>query len=153
MGPGSFRDMATPWTLTFDCASPARLSAFWAGALGYEPSPPPAGFGTWEDWLRHHDVPESEWDDGAYLQDPDGAGPRISFMKVPEAKVAKNRVHLDVQAGGGRAVPQEVRWLRVIATVERLVAAGATVVREDELDGKSDHVVLLDPEGNEFCVL
>jgi predicted enzyme related to lactoylglutathione lyase len=41
----------------------------------------------------------------------------------------------------------------VIEAVERLIAAGATVIREDELQGKPDHMVMADPEGNEFCVL
>lgn len=145
--------MATPWTVTFDCGSPGALAGFWALALGYVPAPVPAGFDTWADWLRAHDVPESEWDDGAYLVDPDGVGPRISFLKVPEGKSAKNRVHLDVQAGGGRDAPWEERWPRVVAAVDRLVAAGATVVREDVVDGRGDHFTMRDPEGNEFCVL
>jgi hypothetical protein len=129
------------------------LAAFWAFALGYVTPPPPTGFPSWEDWLRHHDVPETEWDDGAYLVDPDGIGPKLSFMRVPEAKTAKNRLHLDVQAGGGREVPWEQRWPRVTAAVERLTGAGATVVRQHDLDGRPDHIEMTDPEGNEFCVL
>jgi hypothetical protein len=139
--------------LTFDCARPSVIAAFWAFALGYVEPPPPNGFATWEDWLRHHNVPEDEWDDGAYLFDPDGVGPKLSFMRVPEGKTAKNRLHLDVQAGGGREVPWDVRWPRVTAAVERLVGAGATVVRQHDLDGRPDHIEMLDPEGNEFCVL
>lgn len=46
-----------------------------------------------------------------------------------------------------------VRWSRVSGTVERLTAAGATVIREDALDGTPDRVVMADPEGNEFCVV
>ena len=67
--------------------------------------------------------------------------------------MAKNRIHLDIQAGGGRGVPWAVRAPRVRAAVERLVAAGATVQREDFVDGRLDHVVMADPEGNEFCVV
>ncbi|MET7492075.1 VOC family protein [Streptomyces sp900116325] len=145
--------MSTRWTVTLDCAHPARLAEFWALALGYVPKPPPAGFGSWEEWLAHHGIPEEEWDDGAYLSDPDGVGPTLSFLKVPEPKVAKNRVHLDVQAGGGRETPWETRWPRVTETVTRLTAAGATVVREYEMDGRPDHVEMADPEGNEFCVV
>ncbi|MFF5274766.1 VOC family protein [Streptomyces sp. NPDC000133] len=145
--------MSTRWTVTLDCAHPARLAEFWALALGYVPKPPPAGFGSWEEWFAHHGIPEEEWDDGAYLSDPDGVGPTLSFLKVPEPKVAKNRVHLDVQAGGGRETPREVRWPRVTETVTRLTAAGATVVREYEMDGRPDHVEMADPEGNEFCVV
>jgi hypothetical protein len=145
--------MTTRWTLTYDCASPATLAAFWATALGYVEPAAPEGFPSWGDWLLHHNVPEEEWDDGAYRVDPDGIGPKLSFMKVPEGKVAKNRVHMDVQAGGGREVPWDVRWPVVTDTVNRLVAAGATVVHEYDIDGRPDHVMMLDPEGNEFCVL
>ncbi|MFG2559936.1 VOC family protein [Streptomyces sp. NPDC048496] len=145
--------MSTRWTVTLECAQPAGLAEFWALALGYVPKPPPAGFGSWEKWFAHHGVPEEEWDDGAYLCDPDGVGPTLSFVKVPEPKVAKNRVHLDVQAGGGRDTPWEERWPRVVEAVERLTSAGATVVREHDMDGRPDHVEMADPEGNEFCVL
>jgi hypothetical protein len=58
-----------------------------------------------------------------------------------------------VQAGGGRGEPQEVRWARVLEAVARLIAAGATVVREDRQDGVPDHYVMADPEGKEFCVV
>jgi hypothetical protein len=146
--------MSTAWTVTIDCAHPAKLAAFWCLALGYTEASPPEGFASWPEWFERYGVPPREWDDGAYIQDPDGLRPRISFLKVPEPKVAKNRVHLDVQAGGGRSQPWEVRWPRVTEMVGRLTAAGATVIREDaEDDGTPDHVVLADPEGNEFCVL
>ena len=66
----------------------------------------------------------------------------------------KNRVHLYMQVGGGRGESWEVRWPRVTEAVERLTNAGATVIREPALDdGTPDHVVMADPEGNEFCVL
>lgn len=145
--------MAIEWSVTFDCANPAKLAAFWSLALGYVQAPPPAGFAGWEEWLTHHGVPEEEWEQSAYLADPDGAGPRLSFLQVPESKVAKNRVHLDVQAGGGRGTPWEVRWPRVTEAVRRLTAAGATVLREVDVAGRPDHMVMADPEGNEFCVL
>ncbi|QNE75131.1 VOC family protein [Streptomyces finlayi] len=145
--------MSTKWSLTIDCARPAELARFWALALGYVEKPPPAGFADWNAWFAHHEVPEDEWDDGAYLIDPDGAGPGISFLKVPEAKMVKNRLHLDVQAGGGRETPWEVRGPRVVAAVERLTAAGATVLREHEMRGRLDHVEMADPEGHEFCVV
>ncbi len=145
--------MAVDWTLTIDCADPARLAAFWSVALGYVEAPPPAGFDTWPEWFTRFGVPEDEWDDGAALADPDGARPRISFLKVPEPKAVKNRVHLDVQVGGGRSQPWEARWVRVTEAVERLTAAGATVIGEVAQDGQPDHVMMADPEGNEFCVL
>lgn len=145
--------MSTRWTVTVDCAHPATLAAFWKSALGYVESLPPEGFASWAEWLAHAGVPPQEWDDGAYIEDPDGVRPGISFLKVPEPKAAKNRVHLDVQAGGGRGEPWEVRRPRVTRAVERLAAAGATVIRVDVQDGTPDHVVMADPEGNEFCVL
>jgi catechol 2,3-dioxygenase-like lactoylglutathione lyase family enzyme len=145
--------MSTAWTITFDCADPATLASFWCQALGYVDGAPPAGFATWEEWLASAGVPPEEWGDGAYIEDPAGLRPSISFLKVPEPKTAKNRVHLDVQAGGGRGEPQEVRWARVLAAVARLTEAGATVVREDRQDGVPDHFVMADPEGNEFCVV
>jgi hypothetical protein len=140
--------------VTIDCAQPARLAEFWKLALGYVGAVPPEGFGSWEEWSAHHGVPPEEWDDGAYLSDPDGTGPSLSFQKVPESKVAKNRLHLDVQVGGGRdATPWEVRWPRVLAAVRRLTAAGATFLYEDGWQGRPDHVVMADPEGNEFCLV
>lgn len=94
-----------------------------------------------------------EWNDGAYIEDPGAVRPSISFLKVPEPKVVKNRVHLDVHAGGGRGEPWEDRWPRVTEAVKRLTAAGATVLGEDVQDGIPDHVIMGDPEGNEFDVL
>ena len=145
--------MATRWSLTIDCARPGELAKFWALALGYVEKPPPAGFASWEEWFAHHDIPEEEWDEGAYLSDPEGIGPNLTFMQVPESKVVKNRLHLDVQVGGGRENAWEVRWPRVIEAVERLTAVGATAIGEHMLQGKPDHMLMADPEGNEFCLL
>jgi hypothetical protein len=145
--------MGVRWGLTIDCAKAGELAAFWGVALGYVEKPPPAGYGRWEEWFAEMGVPEEEWGEGAALSDPDGVGPSISFLQVPEGKVVKNRVHIDIQAGGGRDTPWEVRWPRVVAAVERLTAAGACVIREDVLQGRPDHVVMADPEGNEFCVV
>jgi hypothetical protein len=145
--------MTTKWSLTIDCARPEVVAAFWKVALGYVDSAPPEGFASWPDWLKHFGVPEEEWDDAAYLADPDGVRPGISFIKVPESKVVKNRVHLDVNVGGGRQEPWDDRWSRVTAAIGRLTDAGATVIRVDPPDGTPDHMVMADPEGNEFCVL
>ncbi|MFE5094228.1 VOC family protein [Streptomyces sp. NPDC056638] len=145
--------MVTRWSLTIDCAHPAKLAEFWALALGYMAKPAPAGFGSWEEWFVHHEIPRGEWNQGAYLCDPDGAGPDLSLLQVPESKVVKNRLHLDVQVGGGRDTPWEERWPRVVEAVEQLAAAGATVIRVDELQGRPEHVVMADPEGNEFCLV
>jgi hypothetical protein len=145
--------MSVKWTVTIDCTQPARLAAFWNLALGYVDASPPDGFASWPEWFSAYGVPPEEWDDGAYIEDPDRLRPSISFLKVPEPKVVKNRMHLDVQVGGGRSEPLEVRWPRVTEAVRRLTAAGATVIREDMQDGSPDHVVMADPEGNEFDVL
>ena len=72
---------------------------------------------------------------------------------MPETKVAKNRIHLDMQTGRGRTVAQEDRWPRVVEVVERLTANGGTVIHGDVVDGIPDHVVMADSEGNEFCVV
>jgi catechol 2,3-dioxygenase-like lactoylglutathione lyase family enzyme len=145
--------MSATWSLTFDAADPPVLAAFWRLALGYVEASPPRGFGSWDEWYARFEIPPEERGAIAAIEDPDGRRPQISFLKVPESKTAKNRVHLDIQAGGGRAVPHEVRWPRVLAVVERLAAGGATVLHEDLWDGVGDHVVMADPEGNEFCVV
>ena len=143
----------TPWSLTFDCENAPVMARFWIIALGYVEKPPPEGWDTWEEWLRHFEVPEEEWDDGASLCDPEGVLPNVGFLKVPERKTTKNRLHLDLQVTGGRHVDREVRTGLIEATVARLVAAGGAVHTRSELQGALDHVVMTDPEGNEFCVV
>jgi hypothetical protein len=138
--------------LTFDCSDAAVQAKFWATALGYVPAPPPRGWDTWEAWLVDLDVPREEWNDGASLVDPDGVGPSLSFLRVPEPKTAKNRVHLDLKVSGGRDVDHETRRARIMTKVDEVVAAGATIQAEHHWGEHLDHVVLLDPEGNEFCV-
>ncbi|MER5822117.1 VOC family protein [Streptomyces mirabilis] len=139
--------MAARIDLTLDCADANLLAEFWKTALGYIDEPPPAPFTTREEWLAQFDLPEDDSaDDGAWLCDPDGVGPRLSILKVPEPKAAKNRLHIDVRVPG-RGGPEE-RWARIRAESERLVKAGGSVL--EEFDGH--HVVMADPEGNEFCV-
>ena len=142
----------TAWTLTYDCKEPAVVAEFWKTALGHVDAPPPQGFASWEAWFVACDVPEDEWDDGAALVDPAGVLPRLSFLKVPEPKTAKNRLHIDIRvAGEGPWEPAERERL-IRELWPRLEAAGATYVREESYDGALGHVVMLDPEGNEFCV-
>lgn len=136
--------------VTFDAHDPARLAQFWATALNYVLQPPPEGFDTWEDVGRAYGVPEERWADFAAVVDPDGVGPRLLFLKVPEGKSAKNRLHLDVPASAGDS-NSEQGWARIEAHRDRLLAAGATAV-EARSDFSSRWIVLLDPEGNEFCV-
>ncbi|WP_331715360.1 VOC family protein [Micromonospora auratinigra] len=96
---------------------------------------------------RATDIPES-------IIDPAGRGPRVWFQQVPEPKVAKNRWHFDLKVGGGRDVPLDVRAQRVKATAERLVKAGATLLRiKDEPDMGLYAAAMQDPEGNEFDVV
>lgn len=143
--------MAHTFQVTFDALDPAALSDFWASALGYVIQPPPPEFDSWDDWATAMGIPQENWNDARALIDPDGAGPRLFFQRVPEGKTAKNRVHLDVNAGGGHAVDLEARMAAVDGHVERLVDVGAT--RISAFDERGEYwVVMQDPEGNEFCV-
>ncbi|CAN7298017.1 VOC family protein [Knoellia sp. LjRoot47] len=140
--------------ITFDCHDAQVVAAFWCRALGWVESPPPQGWDDWPSFLTDHGVPEDEWGDGAAIRPTTGDGPSISFLKVPEAKTVKNRMHLDVKVSGGRHVDQELRETRIRAKEADLVAHGARSLREDVgEDGRLDHVVMADPEGNEFCVV
>jgi hypothetical protein len=130
--------VAIRWTVGGDARDPHALAAFWADALGYVPEP-------------GYDEP-----DGASIVDPDGAGPAISFLRVPEPKTAKNRLHLDLRVAGEPPWDWATRADLITAKVADLVAHGASVVREehyrDEGGSVLGHVLMLDPEGNEFCV-
>ncbi|MGN6333222.1 MAG: VOC family protein [Motilibacteraceae bacterium] len=136
--------------VVFDCADPAEMTRFWSVALGYVEQPPPEGFASWDAFLEAIGVRAEERGSKGAIVDPDGAGPRVFFQKVPEGKVVKNRVHLDVNAGAG-APDDAARAAAVDAHLERCVAAGATVLRREDSD-LGRWVVLTDPEGNEFCV-
>jgi hypothetical protein len=70
---------------------------------------------------------------------------------VPEPKTVKNRVHVDLNVGGGPSEPIEVRRERVTAEVQRLQRVGARQLRIGDERGEY-YVVMQDPEGNEFCV-
>ena len=126
--------MATHWTPGCDAHDPHRLAAFWRLALGYVDEP------------GYNEV------DGASIIDPDGKGPPISFLRVPEGKTAKNRVHIDIRVAGEAPWDMAQREHRVRVKVGELTAAGTTAVREDSYGQHLDHVVMLDSEGNEFCV-
>ena len=84
--------MATHWTLGCDAADPHRIAAFWATALGYVPEP-------------GYDDP-----DGASIVDPDGVGPAIGFLRVPEHKTAKNRMHIDIRVAREPPWDMAERW-------------------------------------------
>ena len=144
--------MTMRFQLTFDCDDARVLAEFWGAVLGYKPSDPPKGFATWEDWLRYHKVPEEEWYEGASIEDPDGDGSarRITFLKVPEPKTAKNRIHMDLDVAD-RAAPIEDQVRDIDREVERIEGLGGTKMRADRIPTHY-HVVMQDPEGNEFCV-
>jgi len=127
--------MATLADIVFDCAHPASLARFWAAVLdGYAVAPYDD-----EELARLHALGIDDVEDDPSVLVEAGAGrPRLWFQRVPEAKVVKNRVHLDVRAAD------------VGAEVERLLALGATRVDDAEI---GHLVVLRDPEGNELCVI
>lgn len=143
--------MAVTFQVTLDCADPDRLARFWAAALGYQLQDPPAGFDSWPAFLATQGWSEDEWGAASAIVDPAGVGPRLFFQRVPEPKVSKNRVHLDVNVGGGHAVSLAERRRKVSAAVERLEALGATRGAEFELHAEY-WLVMSDPEGNEFCL-
>jgi hypothetical protein len=143
--------MGTEFQVTFDSADPGAHAAFWAEAAHYVQPPPPSGFDSWDAALDAWGVPADHRNDRAALVDPDGAGPRLYFQKVPEPKTAKNRVHLDLRAAAG--VPPEGRTDALEAECTRLAALGARRVERLEADGINGVcIVMQDPEGNEFCL-
>ncbi len=90
---------------------------------------------------------EEDLDNWCLIADPTGEGPRVFFQKVPEPKVAKNRVHLDVRISTESPSDRE----SVDSEAERLIGLGASKVRSVQ-DRDSYFIVLQDPEGNEFCI-
>jgi len=119
--------MANGFGVTFDAARPRSLGAFWCQVLGYVEQPPPPGFDNWEDALDAMGIDRSDPDRAFAIVDPDGVGPRVFFLKVPENKTAKSRVHLDVYVG-----PDVMH-----ARAEELAKLGARVVAEfDEPEGQ-----------------
>lgn len=104
-------------SITFDCRDAVVVARFWAAALGTE-------------------VDEESTPERAFVEAPGWGGPPMWFVRVPEPKTAKNRMHFDLRA------QHDIR-----SEVARLASLGATVVREG-----ADLTVMRDPEGNEFCV-
>jgi len=137
--------------VTFDCADPARLAGFWAEVLGFALQDPPAGFASWDEALAAMGVPPERRNDASALVDS-GTGRRIFFQKVPESKSAKNRVHLDVRAAPG--LEGDARMAALEDECARLVALGASRLARHEPEPPlgAGHIVMADPEGNEFCL-
>ena len=117
--------------ITFDCADPYRLARFWAELLGYrEDSRDPNRPGTAE----------------ALLLDPQGTA-GLLFIRVPEPKATKNRVHFDVWPD----VADGVQLTRDQA-MQRALDLGALLVDDRREPDGTGWIVLADPEGNEFCL-
>jgi Glyoxalase-like domain len=119
--------------VTFDSPHPASIARFWAAALdGYDVAP-------YDDAelerLRGLGIEDVSDDPSVLVEPADGRLPQLTFQLVPESKVVKNRVHLDL-ATDDRA-----------AEVARLTSLGARVLAEYE-----HWTTLADPDGNEFCV-
>jgi len=113
--------------LVIDAADPSRLASFWAAAL---------------DWHVTDDEPDEADVEPAGFDYPGPAALPLVFIRVPEPKVTKNRIHLDLAT---RSAEHQA------AEVDRLLALGA--VRVDIGQGQVPWEVMADPEGNEFCVL
>ncbi|MBB6556590.1 VOC family protein [Nonomuraea rubra] len=144
--------MAREVQITFDCADPAKLAAFWAEALGYRLDDPPPGFESWEQALDAMGVPPERRNDASAVIDPERAGPRLFFQRVPEHKRTKNRLHLDLRAAPG--LQGEARMAALEAEAERLLSHGATRLHRSDPAPPlgAGHIIMADPEGNEFCL-
>jgi hypothetical protein len=135
--------------ITFDCAEPERVARFWCEVLGYVVPPPPEGFASWGDFDRS--LPAEHQGAAFACMDPTGVGPRLFFQRVPEGKVVKNRVHLDVRVGTG--LVGEERLAALEAESARLLPLGASVVQLQRADGFNESCLTMqDVEGNEFCL-
>jgi hypothetical protein len=88
----------------------------------------------------------------APIIDPEGKGPAIGFLRVPEGKTAKNRMHIDIRISGEPTQDTTERRRKIRAKVVELLAEGAVEVRSQWYGDEFGHVVMRDPEGNEFCV-
>ncbi|MET7368916.1 VOC family protein [Streptomyces sp. NPDC005566] len=148
--------MTLHWKVVIDAQDPHAQADFWAETLGYAVEDHSAlieellGFGSVDESLTTESHGRRAWRDLAAVRHPDepfeeksgmGLGRRLLFQRVPEPKTVKNRLHLDVHTPPGQRE----------AEVERLVGLGAGVLRTvDEPSGSWQ--VLVDPEGNEFCV-
>lgn len=113
-------------TVTIDCADPISLSMFWRELLGYHQVGAVAQY--------------------ASIRPDDGGvdGPKMIFQRVPEGKVSKNRLHLDLDLDRGTSLEDEVA---------RAVGLGATPSGDVVAEFGLRWQVMTDPEGNEFCIV
>jgi glyoxalase superfamily protein len=145
-----WRPMVTTVQVTFDCADPVGLARFWVEALQYVLQPPPPGFESWDAFADQIGMPEDARASIAAAVDPEGAGPRLLFLRVPEAKSVKNRLHLDLHVVAP-GTPMDERRAALATRAGELTALGATEVGPVEEYGQY-WIVMADPEGNEFCI-
>jgi hypothetical protein len=140
--------MPYDFQVTVDAADPHTQADWWAETLGWEVEPTDEafirkmladGYATDADTRTYHGT--LVWKEGAAIRHPGGERPRVLFQAVPEAKVVKNRVHLDVRVGADR-VEDEMR---------RLTVRGARFLHRGQ-QGPHRWVTMADPEGNEFCI-
>jgi predicted enzyme related to lactoylglutathione lyase len=125
--------------VVFDCHDAAPLARFWAKALGWSIAPYDE-----EELARlaSKGIVDPEEDPTVMVEQPEQSDlPVLFFVEVPEDKVVKNRLHLDLQADD-----------ELEREVERLEDLGARIRNWAEEDG-GIWCVMLDPEGNEFCVM
>ncbi|HET9167795.1 MAG TPA: VOC family protein [Actinospica sp.] len=117
--------------ITLDCTDPYRLARFWADLLGYRENP------------RDPNRPEAG---EALILDPHGTA-GLLFIRVPERKAVKNRVHFDVwpDAAEGTQLTRDQALLRALEL-------GALLVDDRREPDGTGWIVLADPEGNEFCI-
>jgi hypothetical protein len=135
--------MLTPFQITVECADADVMCRFWSTALGYVEEPPPAGYLSWEDFLRANDITMPPQGSIGAIVDPNGVGPRVLFMRMPEQQPIKKCLQLDLRTGRGDDARQ--------TKIDQLTEAGATSVRRIDENGEW-WMVMADPEGNEFCV-
>jgi predicted enzyme related to lactoylglutathione lyase len=110
--------------ITIDCVDAYALSGFWAEVTG---------------WQRHPE--DHPGDPECLLVAPAGQGAGLLFIQVPEGKVTKNRIHFDLEPATGRD-----------EEAARLIALGAKLIDDQTRPDNRGWLVLVDPEGNEFCV-
>ena len=152
--------MSTQIQVTFDAHDPRSLGLFWREVLDYAVAPPPGSTigdpietaDAWLAFLTRAGIPEEQHGSAFAIIDPADRGPRVFFQRVPEGKTAKNRVHVDLRAAPG--LEGEERMAALEAECERLDALGASRVERHEPAPAmtAGHLVMTDPEGNEFCL-
>jgi predicted enzyme related to lactoylglutathione lyase len=110
--------------ITFDCGDPYALATFWSAVTG---------------WPLDDESEPGDDEVGVMAPDP---LPMLLFIRVPESKVVKNRVHLDIGPVHGTRDEE----------VERLTGLGGRVLADHRTPEGRGWIVMADPEGNEFCV-